>query len=388
MKLKLWSKSGESLSSRSPGERPRKSKTYISWEDIDMKGKKGLYWIITLTLFTAVLSGCTFRSVPQPTAIYSTPTDEPAPTGVPTDEAPPPTETSLPPTATPLGPCQITSTGETTVYFRPSTTANVFSTMSSGMQVEISQKTADGWLGFDPGVAQAANVGVFRMRWVQESSPIEIQGDCGSIPVVEGPEPGLVYLMPMADVNVYAEPSTTSQVLATLNVDDYCQIVARSNIEWSKVDLSEGNKGLDVIGWIQNEDLNINGDYQALPELDMADTGSREEQVEQAIEDYWANISEGDYQAAWAGTTDSFKARKHNSDINDYINGYLAMEICSVQVTVLDILDIDADSALVMARVVYRNHAGCAATEFIFDHQMVYDDQDGWLLEKVTVHGY
>lgn len=53
-------------------------------------------------------------------------------------------------------------------------------------------KTADGWWGFEPGVAQAASSGLFRLRWVLEgTSGLTFGGDCEGVPVVPGPEAGV-----------------------------------------------------------------------------------------------------------------------------------------------------------------------------------------------------
>jgi hypothetical protein len=37
------------------------------------------------------------------------------------------------------------------------------------MAITVAARSKGGWLGFDPGVTQAANVGLFRLRWVQHS---------------------------------------------------------------------------------------------------------------------------------------------------------------------------------------------------------------------------
>jgi hypothetical protein len=73
-------------------------------------------------------------------------------------------------------PCSIVAEGDVTVYSRLSSNAAVFGSMASGFHVILEGRTADGWLGFDPGVAQAANIGIFRLRWIVESSDIELVG--------------------------------------------------------------------------------------------------------------------------------------------------------------------------------------------------------------------
>jgi hypothetical protein len=70
------------------------------------------------------------------------------------------------PTA-PAGPCGFTANVSLTAYRTPDATSSVFGTISSGDSFEVMARTADGWVGFDPGVAQAGNVGLARNRWVQ-----------------------------------------------------------------------------------------------------------------------------------------------------------------------------------------------------------------------------
>jgi hypothetical protein len=54
---------------------------------------------------------------------------------------------------------------------------------SAGGSNTFDARTADGWYGFDPGVAQAANVGLYRLWWVRDS--ISFTPSCaGDIPLV------------------------------------------------------------------------------------------------------------------------------------------------------------------------------------------------------------
>jgi hypothetical protein len=62
--------------------------------------------------------------------------------------------------------CIMTANTSVTAYRLPDTSSDVFGTMPSGESFEVLARTADGWLGFDPGVAQAANIGLARHRWV------------------------------------------------------------------------------------------------------------------------------------------------------------------------------------------------------------------------------
>jgi len=181
--------------------------------------------------------------------------------------APPPTTEAAPTsTSTPSGPCTIVASGDVPVYFRPSVASDVFGTMHAGESYPVEARTADGWYGFGPGVAQAANTGLFRLRWVQEgTSGLAIEGDCSGVSVVVGPEPGVCYLMPMFSTPVYESADAASAVVATLELNDYAAVIARAP-GWAQVDLSQGNTGLAVVGWVEESAFNFNGPCDDLPE--------------------------------------------------------------------------------------------------------------------------
>jgi hypothetical protein len=70
-------------------------------------------------------------------------------------------------------PCQFVSYSSLTVYRLPDTGSDIFGTLPSGATHEVLAYTADGWLGFDPGVAQAGNIGLAHHRWVQLNAIID-----------------------------------------------------------------------------------------------------------------------------------------------------------------------------------------------------------------------
>jgi len=187
-----------------------------------------------------------------------TPTATPT-TLPPTDTSPPVTDTPSGPTATP-GECTITANSSLTIYNRPSKSAQEFSTQGAGFSIQVTARTADGWYGFDPGVAQAANTGVFRLRWIDSSDDVTLSGDCTGQPVVVGPQPTICYEMPMGTVDVHDSPDASSAVTASLHTDDYAAILGKTSAEdWYELDLAQGNTGLSGTGWIGSADLNMNG---------------------------------------------------------------------------------------------------------------------------------
>lgn len=181
-------------------------------------------------LFAAILIGATFTSPPQ------------AALGAPAA----------------AGGCTASASGSVTIYNRPSTRAVVFSILPTGFSAQISARTEGGWLGFDPGIAQAANVGPFRLRWVQRKA-VKLAGNCGNIPRVWGPPPRVCFDMPMEDVNVYDHPRTTAHVITVLSPGEFAGVVRRGSAGWVKLNLRQGNSGARGTGWVEESTLNVNG---------------------------------------------------------------------------------------------------------------------------------
>jgi hypothetical protein len=163
------------------------------------------------------------------------------------------------------GPCEFTASVAVSIYERPSTTADVFSTQPAGFSTTFQARTANGWLGFDPGVAQAANIGPFRLRWIPPNAKT-VSGACGSLPAVWGPPPGICFDMPMGDTSVYANPDASSTVLVVLHLGDFAKILGlNAGGNWAKVDLGPGNTGSNSAGWVNAGTLNMNGPCSSLP---------------------------------------------------------------------------------------------------------------------------
>jgi hypothetical protein len=163
--------------------------------------------------------------------------------------------------------CELFAEGEVTIHSRPDSGSAVFGVMEPGFRWVVEGRTPDGWWGFEPGVAQAANVGVFRLRWVQGNGAVRLEGQCGGVPEVIGPPAGVCFTMPMGEVSVHSQADPSSELAATMSVGDYAAVLGKSG-DWAKVDLSLGNTGVEATGWVPASTLNMNGPCENLPVLE------------------------------------------------------------------------------------------------------------------------
>lgn len=264
-----------------------------------MHRKTGL--LILLMLSATLLSSCNLPDLLAP-PVTNTPapteTRTPAPTFTPS--APPtftPTQPTLTPTSTatlvpsatltatvtqtplltytrtrtatpitPVASCEITMLTLTTVYTRPSLAADIFGNISGGNKITALVRTADNWFGFDPGVAQAGNVGVFRYRWVKGGVNLTIPVSCYNLRLLTNvPLPGICYVMSMGTTPVRQAPTTSSALIYTFVLGDYAQALGRSG-NWIKVNLAVSSvSGYSVPGWVHQDLVGLNGCTTALP---------------------------------------------------------------------------------------------------------------------------
>lgn len=193
-------------------------------------------------LILALLVGCTGRSAtPEPAVPTTTLTGEQAT-------------------------CSLTAQSDVTVYQRPSTEAGQFGTLAAGETVQATMRTDSGWLGFDPAVAQAANVGVFRLRWVAPDAAVSQEGNCNGLPVAVAVSPTACYFMAMADTAVYTTPDDSSAVLATIPAGGYTAVTGQSASGWYELDSEDGSLQQPGIGWLNPADANFNGPCDSLPQ--------------------------------------------------------------------------------------------------------------------------
>jgi hypothetical protein len=163
-----------------------------------------------------------------------------------------PTPTGL--TPPPAGPCNLSATNSVNIYTFPSAAADLFGTFGTGDTAEATARTADGFYGFEPGVAQAGNVGIFRLRWILKTHDVTLSPGCAGIPTVVGPITGICYAMIDHDTPIYSNADATSAVVATLHLGDYEMVLAQ-NPGWFTLDLNVGSPSMDSIGYLQMDAL-------------------------------------------------------------------------------------------------------------------------------------
>ncbi len=163
----------------------------------------------------------------------------------------------------PTGPCELVASRAVTAYTRPSVQATKFGELSAGERVPVAG-TTDGWIGFEPGVAQAANVGPFRLRWVQKSDAIKLEGACNSLPVVASLPPTACFQMFMEATPILGAARVGAAIVANAKAGDYAQAIAASD-QWLELDLNVGSLKQNQKGWIPRAEANFNGPCDQLP---------------------------------------------------------------------------------------------------------------------------
>ncbi|UCF61689.1 MAG: hypothetical protein JSV37_03115, partial [Anaerolineaceae bacterium] len=165
---------------------------------------------------------------------------------------------------TATGPCYMIPNTEIIAYLRPSSEAEIFDAIPDGIKFVVEGRTADGWVGFNPGIPQAPIIGVFRYRWIPENSDFRLEGACEDIPIVESPPANVCFAMAMEAIPVYAEPDTSSGIVVTLEREGYVEVKHITADQWLMVDLNVGSLGISQAGWIKSLGARFNGPCYAL----------------------------------------------------------------------------------------------------------------------------
>jgi hypothetical protein len=169
------------------------------------------------------------------------------------------------PTSTPTAmvSCDVTAPNGATVYQRPSAASDEFGMLTSSDTIHPTAKTADGFYGFTPDIAQAGNVGLFRLRWVLKTADITATPGCANLPTVVAPIAGICYAM-MGDTPIYSSPNTTSALITTMHLNDYAMVTAR-NADWLTLDLNVASPSMNKLGYLEESKLGgLNGPCSGL----------------------------------------------------------------------------------------------------------------------------
>jgi hypothetical protein len=137
--------------------------------------------------------------------------------------------------------------------------AGIFGVLSSGESVVPTIQSAEGWLGFVPGVAQAANVGVFRNRWLPPDADVSIGGDCSALPVAPPFSPTACYFMAFSDTAVLAEPAPAGAIVATIPGQGYAAVIGQADNGWFELDLQDSSLQQPGTAWLDPDLGNFNG---------------------------------------------------------------------------------------------------------------------------------
>ncbi|HLA64133.1 MAG TPA: SH3 domain-containing protein [Rhodothermales bacterium] len=146
------------------------------------------------------------------------------------------------------------ATAPVTLYARPGVDADTFGVLTRGDTLRPTARTEDGWLGFDPASAQAANVGPFRLRWVAPDAAVRLQGACARLPEVEKLPSRTCFVMAGAPIPLYGRPDTVSFVVDSLARSSFAPVLERTPAGWARVEREGGRSA-----WVSPVDGDYNG---------------------------------------------------------------------------------------------------------------------------------
>lgn len=227
-------------------------------EDMVLNGMRWLLLALLLLGLAACASAQTQVDITPRQAAAST--RPPAPT-----DTPAPTHTPLPTVTPPLtAVCTLSANSDVPLTYRPDPRSGQFGVLSAGQQAVMTGQAPGGWLGFDPGVAQAANVGIFRLRWIAPGSDVTQSGSCASLTRYPAISPTACYEMAMADTPIYARPDNSAAVIATLLAGAYTAVNGKTAQGWYQVNLGDGSLAGShngETGWFAPAAANFNGHF-------------------------------------------------------------------------------------------------------------------------------
>ena len=162
-------------------------------------------------------------------------------------------------------PVVITSNIPAIVYQRPSREAEIFGYLNPGDTITALARSDKGWIGFDPGIAQAANVGVFRLRWVDMDRSIRfVKGAFQDLPLVWTPQPGKCYNMFLTHSYLYSQSNLNSDIIDSFSSGDFAEVLQIDSCGWAYVLTISADTSVNDSGWIKPENLNLNGSCDSI----------------------------------------------------------------------------------------------------------------------------
>lgn len=147
-----------------------------------------------------------------------------------------------------------TPTESLTVYSRPDSLSTIFSVINPTDTLFLEVKTIDNWFGFNPGVAQAANTGSFRYRWIKTEELISINP---ILPCIWGPQGNVLYAMTQDSTAVYPIANSSTNPIILIPPNSAAAITDSTEL-WFKVNLKNSPLNEEIQGWVQREVISIN----------------------------------------------------------------------------------------------------------------------------------
>jgi len=159
----------------------------------------------------------------------------------------------------PARPCTITAMADMTVYNRPDQKADVFGIIAAGETEEVTGKTTNGWFAFDPHSAQAANVGVFRNRYISPNSSFTTQGNCSNLPSLPALAAETCFAMFAEETNVYESAKVDAKVVITILHEGYARVTEGQKLGFIKINTDQSSLAAGITGYVSEEAVNFNG---------------------------------------------------------------------------------------------------------------------------------
>ncbi len=186
---------------------------------------------LALAVLLLALTGCRVETPGGPAAVA------PGDTLLADPGAPMPPDTLA--AAQPEAGCMLVAQDSVTLYARPSVAAVRFGVLAPGDSVRASGR-APGFVGIDPGTAQAANVGPFRLRYASSDASFALRGACDALPAQPRVDPVACYLMALGAVRLHARPDTAAAVVATVPAQGFAEATQKTPTGWLRVRLGPG----------------------------------------------------------------------------------------------------------------------------------------------------